>query len=270
MKHKIISSLCIRNEEWILIKALDILSVFSDKIIILDDNSTDNTKEICLSYNKVDYEDWPIRDNMILRQEGLRKQRNIDRISKYNPDYVLFLDADEIPTPSIINFIEDIDENVNLWSFPWFHLWGDEEHFRVDSFVTDFGVSVKSDPFNGGQRKGHLMKYDISIDYMFDISKHKSVPMEPMNVPQPHSTTDDVGIVHYGKIRNSFLNGEKNKYYAQIEAQTQNYNYEQRIAHHESCRSEKTLQLRKLDPLMKDWSKYGINTEVNYDKDVGN
>ena len=77
-------------------------------------------------------------------------------------------------------------------------------------------------------------------------------------------------IVHYGKIRNSFLNGEKNKYYAQIEAQTQNYNYEQRIAHHESCRSEKTLQLRKLDPLMKDWSKYGINTEVNYDKDVGN
>ena len=38
MKHKIVSALCIRDEEWILPRTLDVLSVFSDKIIVLDDN----------------------------------------------------------------------------------------------------------------------------------------------------------------------------------------------------------------------------------------
>ena len=267
MKHKIVSALCIRDEEWILPRTLDVLSIFSDKIIILDDNSTDNTKDICLSYDKVDYENWPARDNMILRQEGLRKQRNIDRAGEHNPDYVFFVDADEIPTPNIVDFFEDIDETVNLWTLPWFHLWQDEDHYRIDSFVTEHGVPIKMDPFGGAQRKGHIMKYDSSIDYKFDTTLHKSVPMEPMNIPEPHSTTDDVGIVHYGKIRKSFLSGEKNRYYAQIESQTQNHNYEQRVAHHEMCRDEKTLQLLDLHPLMKDWSEYGITKDINYEKD---
>ena len=267
MKYNIVSALCIRNEEWILPRTLDILSAFSNKIIILDDNSTDNTKDICLSYDKVDYEDWPARENMILRQEGLRKQRNIDRVKQYNPDYVFFVDADEIPTPNIMDFFDKIDESINLWTLPWYHLWKDEDHYRVDSFVTKHGVPIKMDPFGGAQRKGHIMKYDTTIDYKFDVSLHKSVPMEPMNIPKPHSTIDNVGIIHYGKIRNSFLNGEKNKYYAKVESQTQNHNYEQRIVHHELCKDESTLRLENLCPSMKDWSVYGITTEVNYDKD---
>ena len=39
-----------KNEEWIVGKTLKVLSIFCDKIIILDDNSSDKTKEICESF----------------------------------------------------------------------------------------------------------------------------------------------------------------------------------------------------------------------------
>lgn len=264
---KIASALCVRNEEWILPRTLDVLSVFCDRIFILDDNSTDKTKEICLSYDKVDYEDWPKRDNMFLRQEGLRKQRNMDRVSAYNPDYVVFVDADEIPSPNIVEFFDKMSPDVNLWTLPWYHLWVDEDHYRVDSFTSSTGAPIRLDPFAGGQRKGHIMKHDSNIDYRFDTNLHKSVPMEPMNIPQPHRTTEEVGIVHYGKIRNSFINGEKNKYYAKVESETQNHNYQQRVSHHEACRSEDTLVLMEIPLHLKDWSGFGVTTEVDYDKD---
>ena len=39
---KIVAGLAIKNEEWIIAKTLDALSIFCDKIVITDDNSSDN------------------------------------------------------------------------------------------------------------------------------------------------------------------------------------------------------------------------------------
>ena len=36
-------------------KTLNILSKFCDKIVILDDNSSDKTEEICKSFEKVEF-----------------------------------------------------------------------------------------------------------------------------------------------------------------------------------------------------------------------
>ncbi len=265
---KIAAALCVRNEEWILPRTLDVLSVFCDRIFILDDNSNDKTKEICLSYDKVDYEDWNKRDNMHIRQEGLRKQRNIDRVSSYNPDYVLFVDADEIPSPSIIEFFDNIDPEVNLWTLPWYHLWKDEDHYRTDSFVTSTGARISFGPHDGGQRKGFIMKHDSNIHYKFDTNLHKSVPMEPMNIPSPHSTTEEVAIIHYGRISKFHVSGDKNKYYSKVESDCENQSYESRMLHHEMCNAEDTLTLEKLPQQLKDWSSFGITTKVDYDNEV--
>ena len=53
MIKKVIASLGIKNEEWIIEKTLRVLDRFCDKIIIVDDHSTDNTEKICRSFDKV-------------------------------------------------------------------------------------------------------------------------------------------------------------------------------------------------------------------------
>lgn len=242
---KVIAGIGCKNEEWIIHKTLTALSKFCYKIIIVDDNSTDKTIEICKSFPMVEIHirekhDWRIRE------DGLQRQEIINYIKPHNPDYVLFLDADEIPSPDIIDFINNIDKSVNLWNLPWLHLWKDENHYRVDSFKTEFGTSIIFDPYNGGQKKGFLMKFSNEIDYEYPLNKNLSVKMQPYNVPEPHRITYDTRILHWGKISNYFLSGKKDKDYAEMKSFTDKINLETKINQHKSCRSEKTLQLRKI------------------------
>ena len=243
---KVIASLGIKNEEWIIGKTLKALDSFCEKIIIVDDGSTDSTEEICKGFEKVEWyntreHDWKIRD------DGYQKMVAIEAIRKYNPDYVLFLDADEIPFPNIVEFINGAEPEVNLWTLPFVHLWQDEHHYRVDNFVTKQGVNVNYDPFNGGARKGTLMKWIDGYDYQYRLDHH-ILPMEPMNVPKPHSTTDETGILHYGKLSDYFKSGRKDEDYAVMRSHTMGFDLDNRIKHHKQCRDEDTLKLKEVDP----------------------
>lgn len=252
---KIIAGIGCKNEEFIIHKTLTALSTFCYKIIIVDDNSTDKTEEICKSFEKVEFHKRPVKKDWRLREDGKQRQEIINFIKPYNPDYCLFLDADEIPSPDIINFINNIDTKINLWKLPWVHLWKDENHYRVDSYKIG-GSNIIWDPYNGGQRKGFLMKFNKNILYQYDINKHLSVPMEPMNVPKPYSTTEKTRIIHWGKISEYFKTGKKDEDYAKMKSFTdKNVNFQQRNNHHKACRSEQTLKLQKVK---KEW-KWEIN-----------
>ena len=78
-----------------------------DEIIILDSGSTDNTKEIALSYGAKFYEnrDW----------QGFGKQRQLAQ-QYVTSDYVLWLDADERVTPklkqAILSAVKNNRENT--------------------------------------------------------------------------------------------------------------------------------------------------------------
>ena len=78
-----------------------------DEIIILDSGSTDNTKEIALSYGAKFYEnsDW----------QGFGKQRQLAQ-QYVTSDYVLWLDADERVTPklqqAILSAVKNDRENT--------------------------------------------------------------------------------------------------------------------------------------------------------------
>ena len=74
--------------------------------------------------------------------------------------------------------------------------------------------------------------------------------MEPYNVPEPHQTTHETGILHYGKLSDHFKSGEKDHHYSIMRSHTLGGSIQERIKHHEGCRSEETLTLEKINP---DW-----------------
>jgi glycosyltransferase involved in cell wall biosynthesis len=248
----IIASLGVKNEEWIIDRTLSALDNFCEKIIIVDDHSTDKTEEICKSYDKVEWyvtreHDWKVRD------DGYQKTVALNALHKHNPDYVIFLDADEIPFTNMPNFINNLsgdDEEVQLWTIPFVHLWADENHYRVDEFITEKGIRVNYDPFNdGGAKKATLMKWMSGYEYEYRMNHH-ILPMEPMNTPTPHSTTDKTGILHYGKLSDYFKSGKKDNDYAEMRSHTMGFDLKERIVHHEQCRDEKTLKLKEIN---QDW-----------------
>ena len=96
-----------KNEEWIVDKTLKSLSNFCDKVVVYDDNSTDRTVEICRSWDFVELIPGEPRDEHFW-EAGKQAQHLFDEVKAHNPDYILMLDADEIPTPSIVDFVENI------------------------------------------------------------------------------------------------------------------------------------------------------------------
>lgn len=93
-------AMIVKNESQDLAKCLETVKDWVNEIVILDSGSTDNTKEIALSYGAKFYEntDWP----------GFGKQRQLAQ-QYVTSDYVLWLDADERVTlalrESILNAV---------------------------------------------------------------------------------------------------------------------------------------------------------------------
>lgn len=248
MKKSVIAKVGVKNEEAIIDRLLSALNQFCEKIIIVDDGSTDKTEEICRGYNKVEWyknieHDWRIRC------DGNQHMIAIDAIKPHNPDYVLSLDADEIPFRNMPEFIDGLDDSVNLWKLPFVQLWGDEFHHRTDKFIMSDGTNVNYDAFNNGPMKGSLFRWIDGFDYQYSLDKHL-LPMEPHNVPEPHAVSYDTGILHYGKISEFFKSGEKDYSYAVMRSHTLGLNLEKRLKHHADARSEETLTLTKINP---DW-----------------
>lgn len=79
-------AMIVKNESQDLAQCLETVKDWVDEIVILDSGSSDNTKEIALSYGAKFYEntDW----------QGFGKQRQLAQ-QYVTSDYVLWLDADE-------------------------------------------------------------------------------------------------------------------------------------------------------------------------------
>lgn len=76
------------NEERIIERTLKAISDIADEILIVDSFSTDGTKTICQQFPKVKFIEHSF--------EGFGPQKNF-ALSQCSGDWVLFLDADEIP-----------------------------------------------------------------------------------------------------------------------------------------------------------------------------
>lgn len=122
--------LLVRNEadRWLetVLKQMSIC----DRIVILDDHSTDNTPEICAKYGEVFYSDKPLWEKDEVRQRKLLWELVNPKVG----DWILCLDADET-----IPDIELLPEKIELadalgcdgLSFKLYDMWN-ETHYRDD------------------------------------------------------------------------------------------------------------------------------------------
>lgn len=117
----------IRNEAWVLHAFLKATSVWADHIIIVDQLSTDGSREIALSYPKVTL----IDNNNPDFNEAERQKLLIDKAREIEGDKILFgLDADEVFSA---NFSETTDWQKVLNSKP-----GDVFWFKWAEICPDF------------------------------------------------------------------------------------------------------------------------------------
>lgn len=246
MKHSIVAAMPTKNEEWIIAQTLDALSKFCEKIVVQDDGSTDKTKDICKSFNKVDLKVRTPSNVLETGMSGRGKADLLGHARTHDPDYVLMLDADEIPSPNIIDFLNNIDSSINAFNVRMINLmlkdYQGKYHYRTDSFQTATGAKVIHDPFDKqGWRKTVLLKVEKDFKYFYEkntaiggVSKYHPLPG---NIPSPVVDTEGFYIMHYGKLNEKYISGEKHKTYAKIEEQAGRDSYENRFSHHELCRT---------------------------------
>jgi len=128
----IVANLIVFNEEnrW-LEKALVQLERLADKIVILDDCSTDKTPKICKSFKKVIY--YRNEERMFDKDEHLAREKLWNLTIKEKPDWVICSDADELFDARFKCKMDELMNGTDIaFALHIINLWGDDEHFRAD------------------------------------------------------------------------------------------------------------------------------------------
>lgn len=116
----------VKNEAWILPLSLACHSLWADKIIVADQNSEDNTAEICRQFPKVKL----ITNNNKEFNEAERRQILLDEVRKdYKQALIFALDADEILSAEVLEkkFWQELTKKISPGmsiSMPWIQIWG--------------------------------------------------------------------------------------------------------------------------------------------------
>lgn len=132
----IIGALRIKNEARWIERVLRSLVGICERIVILDDHSIDDTPDICQAC-----------PNVVLypsRFEGLDEARDknwlLERVQIFKPDWILWIDGDEILPAEAQGPLLDVIQNPNVscLSLRIRYLWNDEQTVRVDGVYGDF------------------------------------------------------------------------------------------------------------------------------------
>jgi glycosyltransferase involved in cell wall biosynthesis len=157
---KLVTAMIMRNEaNRYLDEVLSKAKEYSDKIVILDDNSDDNSVEVAEKHKAQVYahEDEPLfwREEHSLR-EYLWKEI-LPREAEPG-DWVLALDCDEILGEQFLFSKEMMlrQETVGTYSFQLFEAWGSRDKIRIDKYWNPRG---KETPL--------LTRFEPSVNYIF-------------------------------------------------------------------------------------------------------
>ena len=132
-KPKIVGVYKVKNESRFIEQSLkSVIDICSD-IVVLDNNSSDDTVEICSGFDKVDI----IEEKRDLPYDEVREKNIIlEKARKLDPDFILAVDGDEIfmPHASEILFEElsTIHPDSDVLEFQFLTLWDDVNTIRTD------------------------------------------------------------------------------------------------------------------------------------------
>jgi hypothetical protein len=186
---KLITAMIMRNEaDRYLDEVLTKARRYSDKIVILDDNSDDNSIEVAEKHKATVYTHE--EESLFWTQEHTLREYLWKQIlpREAEPgDWILALDADEILGEQF-QCSKDIilrQENVNTYSFQIWEAWGDRTKIRIDGSWNPLG---KHTPM--------MTRYQPSLNYQFPrIGLHCG--RLPMNVQSP-MIPSGCSVLHLG------------------------------------------------------------------------
>lgn len=132
-ENRLTAMMVVHNEAARYLKdVLEHLIAFVDQIVILDDASTDETPEICASYQKVILHRNEKR--LFYQHEARLRAKLWELTAKSAPDWILAVDADEIFEDRMKNEVNSLINQVEFdgVEFRMFDFWKSTTHYRVD------------------------------------------------------------------------------------------------------------------------------------------
>src|SRR6266849_1300860 len=164
---KIIALMPVRNEAWVLRHSLDCLSAFCDVVLVNDQSSDDESREICREFPKVVL----LESSERLVCEEARWQL-LDAVRDYVGCNMLWCtDADELMAPALATqFFDRRREELKPGTVVeclYYHLWN-----RADSYLRD-----------GYPYAPHWKQIGLRDDRHMDYSRARRLPLHEPRVP---------------------------------------------------------------------------------------
>jgi hypothetical protein len=167
----------VKNESWILDRFLKCASLWADHIIVADQMSDDNSRDIASSYPKV-----TLIDNQSPTYNELHRQRMLLEAARRlrGPRLLLALDADEVLTS---NFLTSVEWRTVLQAPP-----GSVIYLKWANLLP-------------GAQSYWSSGYDIPFGFMDDGSDHEGAKIHSMRVPIPSGSSEirlqEIKVLHY-------------------------------------------------------------------------
>ena len=206
---KIVGTYRVKNEERFLEKSLKSVMDICSEIVVLDDNSTDKTVEICSSFDKV--VDVQTQSNLVLnevRDRNLLLQMGLKR----KPDFILSIDGDEIFMPNAAEILFEelkvVYSTTNVFEFQFLTCWDTIEQIRFDGI---FGNYWQKRLFRTKNQPSDL-KFNNTAN--FGNLHCGSIPKDIHGFKNP--IRSDVKIFHMASIDET-LRKQKYDYYTKLD-----------------------------------------------------
>lgn len=247
MNSKIIVITPVKNEDWILKQFLKATSQFADVILVADQNSTDQSREICREFKKVIL----ISNEDVFFNEANRQKLLISKARELFPDCnrILFgLDADEI-----ITF--DSLKKSNLWQEIRQYEKGTTLYFEKPDILPGIAECVR-------WRRNYF-----PIGYIDDGIEHSPKEIHSRRVPSnPNGKAiyvDEVKFMHFAISRNK-VQSAKTRYYSVIEnIKSTKPAYLRRYMYKSYFDPRREYPKENFETIRKDWIEGWKNNDVN-------
>lgn len=180
-------SMIVHNEEKrYLKKVLEAAKKYADRFVIIDDASTDNTVQLCEKVLKDVEHKIIINETSLFANEYLLRKKQWEETIATNPDWILFLDADEILENKYIKIKECLLSNndIDLYCFRVYDMWN-ETHYREDAL------------WQNKVYHKFLLRYQPNFKYKF-LKKKQHCGRMPANVAYLPYSELDIRVKHYG------------------------------------------------------------------------
>lgn len=187
-EHTITLSMVVRNEEKrYLKKMLEATLDYVDNYVIIDDASTDGTVKLCEKILKNKTHKIVVNETSMFAKEYLLREKQWKETIETNPDFILFLDADEIFEDEFSEKIKYLLKNdeVDTYCFRLYDMW-DEVNYREDEH---WNAHEMYRPF--------LIRYQPNFKYKF-LKKNQHCGRMPYNVLNLNTVNSELRLKHYG------------------------------------------------------------------------